>query len=102
MCNCKILKLEFYISDVSPLQNNEELPPAMSILHPLFTPLYPSTIKGTRGVLINFLYSPFNILVVACIGCYWNCVTCGFVFDDLSAIKESKTHFDLHLLDITI
>jgi len=38
----------------------------------------------------NFITSPFAILTLICIVCYGNSLTCGFVFDDLSAIKDNK------------
>lgn len=35
--------------------------------------------------------SVFGALIVAtCLGCYYNSLNCGFVFDDISAIKENK------------
>ncbi len=30
------------------------------------------------------------LLCLACASCYWNCLGCGFVFDDVSAIRENK------------
>lgn len=30
------------------------------------------------------------LIVVTCLGCYYNSLNCGFVFDDISAIKENK------------
>ena len=30
------------------------------------------------------------ILVVAVVGCYFNALDCGFVFDDVSAVVENK------------
>ena len=30
------------------------------------------------------------VLLLICIATYWNCLSCGFVFDDISAIKENR------------
>lgn len=30
------------------------------------------------------------IVVLTCIICYYNSINCGFVFDDISAIKENR------------
>lgn len=35
--------------------------------------------------------SVFGVLIViTCFACYYNSINCGFVFDDISAIKENK------------
>lgn len=35
--------------------------------------------------------SVFGVLIViTCFVCYYNSINCGFVFDDISAIKENK------------
>lgn len=36
----------------------------------------------------SFLYGV--IISLACILCYYNSINCGFVFDDISAIKENR------------
>lgn len=30
------------------------------------------------------------VIAITCILCYYNSVNCGFVFDDISAIKENR------------
>lgn len=30
------------------------------------------------------------LIVITCLVCYYNSLNCGFVFDDISAIKENK------------
>lgn len=36
----------------------------------------------------SFVYGVF--ITLACILCYYNSLNCGFVFDDISAIKENR------------
>lgn len=31
-----------------------------------------------------------SVIVVACVVCYYNAMNCGFVFDDISAIKDNR------------
>ena len=35
-------------------------------------------------------HKPYLSLSVACVLCYLNSLGCGFVFDDVSAIKDNK------------
>ncbi|XP_023344917.1 transmembrane and TPR repeat-containing protein CG4050 [Eurytemora carolleeae] len=53
--------------------------------HPLLVPLYPSFTKCSRLVT-----TPLFLLTTSCIVCYSNSLLCGFVFDDVSAIKDNK------------
>jgi hypothetical protein len=54
----------------------------------LLTPLWRR--QQQRGVGWQLLSTPLAILVSTCLLCYINTLSCGFVFDDISAIKENK------------
>jgi hypothetical protein len=56
------------------------------VMQPLLVPLMKAEEWRGRGILTT----PLFILTIACFVCYANTVSCGFVFDDISAIKDNK------------
>jgi hypothetical protein len=56
------------------------------LMQPLLVPLMKAEEWRGRGILTT----PLFILTIACFVCYANTVSCGFVFDDISAIKDNK------------
>jgi hypothetical protein len=58
----------------------------LPVMQPLLVPLMKAEEWRGRGILTT----PLFILTVACFVCYTNTISCGFVFDDISAIKDNK------------
>ncbi|XP_035664803.1 protein O-mannosyl-transferase TMTC3-like [Branchiostoma floridae] len=53
-----------------------------------------SSIQESQSIMASFTFTHAAVLlVVAVVTCYWNSLYCGFVFDDMSAIKDNR---DLH------
>ena len=59
---------------------------------PLMGPLL-GMMKGGRLSSSSILTNPLVILTLTCLVCYLNTLSCGFVFDDISAIKDNKARF---------
>jgi hypothetical protein len=58
-------------------------------LNALLTPLWRQQQgSGWPGLMAT----PLAILLSTCLLCYMNTLYCGFVFDDISAIKENKVN----------
>jgi hypothetical protein len=57
---------------------------------PLMQPLLVPVLKAEEWRGRGFLTTPLFILTISCFVCYANTVSCGFVFDDISAIKDNK------------
>jgi hypothetical protein len=60
--------------------------------HPL---LLAPLVKGV-GCWGRVFTTPLFILLAACFLCYINTLSCGFVFDDISAIKDNKVDWLLY------
>jgi hypothetical protein len=56
------------------------------LMQPLLVPMMKAEEWRGRGIMTT----PLFILTIACFVCYANTVSCGFVFDDISAIKDNK------------
>ncbi|XP_078582550.1 protein O-mannosyl-transferase TMTC3-like [Branchiostoma floridae x Branchiostoma japonicum] len=53
-----------------------------------------SSIQEPQSIMASCTFTHAAVLlVVAVVTCYWNSLYCGFVFDDMSAIKDNR---DLH------
>lgn len=46
--------------------------------------------KNKKAVKMSSTYIYNIVIALVCIICYYNSLNCGFVFDDISAIKENR------------
>ena len=66
--------------------------PSFPLLAPLITPVAAAGRSRYRrlSILVCLLSTPLFLILTASLASYLNCLACGFVFDDITAIKDNK------------
>ena len=68
--------------------------PSFPLLAPLITPVAAAGRSRYRrlSILVCLLSTPLFLILTASMASYLNCLACGFVFDDITAIKDNKAN----------